>query len=229
MATCKSLRRSWLCNAHFIWDMTKAVLWTCKNCTLEPPATLFLPGQSSMLWTGKGKEGNRKNHLCPPWSPPTSPSHTSCGRTKQRTRAREKRVRGCESRMRWINSQNRLYDLISPCLCTYSNTMQISGYKSLLKTVWYFSYEFWSNYINNTYQNNGNCLNKTKPLTKITFSKLHSKKVWILTNKARNSRTGKMLKSQFGIYKETWNSHLGSIHERKGLAWISARSDLLRF
>lgn len=43
---------------------------------------------------GKGKEVNRKNRLCPSWSPPTSPSHTSSGRVKQRTRAREKRFQG---------------------------------------------------------------------------------------------------------------------------------------
>lgn len=54
-------------------------------------------------------------------------------------------------------------------LCTYSNTMQISGYKSLLRTVWYFSYEFWSIYINNTYQNKSNCLNKTKSLKNNLF------------------------------------------------------------
>lgn len=60
MATCKSLRRTWLCNVHFIWDMMKAVLWTSKNCTLEPLATLFLPGQSSTAVIRERKRSEQK-------------------------------------------------------------------------------------------------------------------------------------------------------------------------
>lgn len=165
----------------------KAVLWTCKNCTLEPLATLFLPGQSSTAVISERKRSEQKepslsllipSYLTQPhflWQSETedwSREKRSQGSLQDACSAKHQLsmcVRGDESWRRWVNSRSRLYDFISPCFCTYSNTMQISGYKSLLKTVWYFSYEFWNIYINNTYQNKGNCLNKTKPLKNKLF------------------------------------------------------------
>lgn len=187
MATCKSLRRTWLYNSHFIWDMMKVVLWTSKNCTLEPLATLFLPGQSSTAVIRERKRSEQKepslsllipSYLTQPhflWQSETKDSSKRENGLKAacRTPALQSTSSACVSeamRAGWDGLTVRaVYMTLFLHLCTYSNTMQISGYKSLLRTVWYFSYEFWSIYINNTYQNKGNCLNKTKPLKNNLF------------------------------------------------------------